>query len=173
MTVFGRILVAFLFLLALAVGVTSYFVIKDLKPRYREATEEPLVDIANVLSGLIAAKSPGAGLDVSSLRGVIEHVRTRKLNAQIYGLEKTGVDLRVYVTDQRGIVLYDSEGGRAEGEDYSRWHDVNMTLKGRYGARTTRDDPQNPFSSVLYVAAPIKVDGKLLGVLSVESLCKI
>ena len=42
-----------------------------------------------------------------------------------------------------------------------------LTLEGEYGARTTRSDPEDPTSSVLYVAAPILVHGKTAGVLTV------
>ncbi len=43
----------------------------------------------------------------------------------------------------------------AEGQDYSQWRDVHLTLKGKYGARTTRKHPDVPSSSVMYVAQPI------------------
>jgi len=42
-----------------------------------------------------------------------------------------------------------------------------LTLRGRYGARTTRDRPGDPRTSVLYVAAPITVEGSILGVLTI------
>jgi two-component system sensor histidine kinase CreC len=37
-------------------------------------------------------------------------------------------------------VLLDSSG-QALGKDYSRWNDVYLTLRGQYGARSTRSDP--------------------------------
>ena len=57
--------------------------------------------------------------------------------------------------------------GRAEGEDYSQWRDVYLTLRGRYGARSSHEDPDKSTSSVMYVAAPIAVQGDIVGVLSV------
>jgi len=71
------------------------------------------------------------------------------------------------VTDDRGIVRFDSDGGRDEGKDYSRWNDVYLTLGGRYGARATREDPDDPDASVLYIAAPLRVRERTVGVLSV------
>ncbi|MGV8462392.1 two-component system sensor histidine kinase CreC, partial [Pseudomonas aeruginosa] len=53
------------------------------------------------------------------------------------------------------------------GQDYSRWNDVYLTLRGQYGARSSREDPDDPDSSVMYVAAPIKDGGKIIGVVSV------
>ncbi len=52
------------------------------------------------------------------------------------------------------------------GEDYSRFRDVKLTLEGRYGARASLRDPNDPFSTVLYIAAPIYRDGQVAGVLT-------
>jgi two-component system sensor histidine kinase CreC len=116
----------------------------------------------------VAAGSPGDGtLHLDDLRDTLEDVSARPLKAPIYDLVKTSVDVRVYVTDSAGIVLYDSDNGREEGEDFSRWNDVYLTLNGRYGARSTRIDPDDPRTSVMHVAAPIKNGDELLGVLTV------
>jgi two-component system sensor histidine kinase CreC len=46
---------------------------------------------------------------------------------------------------------------------------VYLTLRGGYGARTTRTDPKVPTSSVLYVAAPIRAPGgAIAGVVTVS-----
>ena len=70
------------------------------------------------------------------------------------------------MTDAKGIVLLDSSGV-AVGQDYSRWNDVYLTLRGEYGARSTRSDPDDASSSVMYVAAPIRDNGKIIGVVTV------
>jgi two-component system sensor histidine kinase CreC len=44
---------------------------------------------------------------------------------------------------------------------------VHLTLKGEYGARTTRSVEGDESSSILHVAAPIIVDGNIAGVLTV------
>ena len=64
-------------------------------------------------------------------------------------------------------MIFDSDGGRDEGKDYSRWNDVARTLRGDYGARASRKDPDDPLSLILYVAAPIRIAGKTAGVLTV------
>ena len=64
-------------------------------------------------------------------------------------------------------VLFDSLYPANIGEDYSDYRDVSLTLKGEYGARTTRDDRGDPSSAVLYVAAPIRARGETVGVLTV------
>ena len=61
-----------------------------------------------------------------------------RLRNEILGM----IDLRVYVTDDKGIVLFDSTG-KDEGRDYSRWNDVYRTLRGR-DVRVTGLDPTAP-----------------------------
>ena len=75
-------------------------------------------------------------------------------------------EYHVYMTDSQGKVLFDS-ANKAVGQDYSRWNDVWLTLRGQYGARSTLQNPADPESSVMYVAAPIMDGSRLIGVLSV------
>jgi len=88
------------------------------------------------------------------------------VRAQIWNFRKKTFDYRIYVTDARGIVVYDSTH-QALGEDYSRWNDVYLTLRGKYGARSTRSDPNDDSSSVMHVAAPIRDGDNIIGVLTV------
>jgi len=90
----------------------------------------------------------------------------RSPGAQIWGLAKNQVSHRIYVTDAHGIVLLDSSG-EALGKDYSRWNDVYLTLRGQYGARSTRSVEEDENTSVMHVAAPILDDGKIIGVVTV------
>src|SRR5690606_11289284 len=64
-----------------------------------------------------------------------------------------------------GHVLFASTG-RAGGADFSGWRDVRLTLDGRYGARTTRDVASDPLSSVMYVGAPVRWNGEIVGMVS-------
>lgn len=156
---------------AVAIGAGFYFLVgwlqDDLRPRYLESLEEPLVDMANLLAEVIAAEMDQDGLRTDGLRKIAERVYARRFKAQIYALEKQRVDVRIYVTDPAGTVIFDSDHGRDEGRDYSRWNDVYRSLRGEYGARSSHDDPLYPGSSVLYVAAPILMGGELKGVVSV------
>jgi two-component system sensor histidine kinase CreC len=130
--------------------------------------EESMVDTAAILAAHLAQRFDGATIDASDLRRAIDAAAAETFAARIYAVTKTRLAMRVYVTDARGVVLFDSDGGRDEGADYSRWNDVHLTLKGRYGARTTRADPDDPASSWLYVAAPVKVGGAIVGVVTVS-----
>ena len=66
----------------------------------------------------------------------IDSLVQRDVRAQIWNFRKQSFDYRIYVTDARGIVVYDS-ARQAVGKDYSRWNDVYLTLRGKYGARST------------------------------------
>ncbi len=46
--------------------------------------------------------------------------------------------------------------------------DVGRTLKGIYGARSSRLDESNDRSSVLFVSAPVTREGEIVGVVSVS-----
>jgi two-component system sensor histidine kinase CreC len=97
----------------------------------------------------------------------VDQAFSRPLSARIYSLVKTDVDMRIYITDKQGKLIFDSSHKQNIGSDYTYWRDVHLTLKGQYGARTTPDDMEDPASKVLYVAAPILVDGNIAGVLTV------
>lgn len=138
-----------------------------LRGHYLEAMEESMVDTAQVLAALVGATLVGEADARPRLRRAFSEINRQELSAQIYRLHKSAVELRVYVTDRHGKVVFDSAGGRDEGADYSRWNDVYLTLRGRYGARSTHERSGPADTSVLYVAAPIVVDGQIAGVLSV------
>ncbi|MHA6495037.1 two-component system sensor histidine kinase CreC [Pseudomonas borbori] len=158
-------LVYFLF-----VGLAGYFVLStvmdEIRPGVRQSTEETLVDTANLLAEILRDDLKAGSLAQSRLPEVLRAYGRREPGARIWGVEKTEVNHRIYVTDAQGIVLLDSTGA-AIGQDYSRWNDVLRTLRGEYGARSTREDPADPDSSVMYVAAPIKDGERIIGVVSV------
>ena len=161
-----RAFVAFLALVAAFVLVLTRLTLRDIRPQPLQASEDALVETANVLAALLEARATDSGIVVGELREVMEAALLRPLNARIYEHAKTSLALRVYVTDARGLVLYDS-AGLAAGQDYSGWLDVSRTLRGEYGARATRSDPHDALSSVHFVAAPVRRGGRLLGVVSV------
>jgi two-component system sensor histidine kinase CreC len=142
----------------------------EIRPSVAEVMEDTLVDTANLLAEVAVAEfaqrpdgQPASSAD-GPLAVAVRSYRTRALDVRIASLRKTTLDLRVLLTDARGIVRFDSATRPATGEDYSRWRDVARTLRGEYGARTSRDDA-SPAHSVMYVGAPVRDGTKLLGVL--------
>lgn len=154
----------------LIVGLALFFLMKvfvnELKPGVRQSTEETLVDTANLLAELVAEEVKQGTIEHGRFESAVDAWAARKLDARIGSLRKAGVTHRIYVTDARGVVLYDSDG-KDVGADYSRWNDVYLTLRGRYGARSTRADPANELSSVMHVAAPILDGERIIGVVTV------
>ena len=161
----ARIFLALVLVYLIGVGWLVYRLSMDLDWRYRESAEEALIETAHLAAALIEQDVRQGVLPVDRVDALFRDLQTRPLSAQVFGLHKTQVHLRAYVTDARGVVLYDS-AGQALGQDFSRWRDVRLTLSGQYGARTTRDDPADAGSTVLYVAAPIRWQGQIVGVLT-------
>ena len=154
-----------------ALGVALYLLLRwvsdDLHSRYNESLEEPLVDTANILATMIGNDALN-GNDHIALREKFDAIARRRFAAQIYDLQRDRVDMRVYVTDRNGIVVFDSEPNGAEGQDYSAWNDVMLTLRGEYGARSSPVDSDTKKSdTIAYVAAPVLENGKIIGVVSV------
>ncbi len=166
MTKRTRIFIGILLAYAVGVGVLLYRLIGDIDPRYRESAEESLVETAYLLSSTIEAASHDGVLRADTLRPVFESLYARRFKANIFGFEKTRVELRVVVVDHGGRVVFDSRG-RQEGEDFSQWRDVRLALSGAYGARTSPDVGGVPHTSVMYVAAPIRVADEIVGAVSV------
>lgn len=162
-----RILLGTFAVVALAALLLTRVFVAQVKPGVRQAMEDTLVDTANVLAELasddLLAGDIGNGRFAAHLRAM----RARDPGAEIWGFAKRETNYRVYVTDARGVVVFDSSG-RDLGADYSRWNDVARTLRGEYGARSTAEDPADPESTVMHVAAPIRArDGSIAGVLTV------
>ncbi|KAF1051709.1 MAG: Sensor protein CreC [Stenotrophomonas maltophilia] len=153
------------------VGLTGWFVLRtvmdEIRPGVRQTTEETLVDTANLLAEILRNDVKRGSLEKSDLPLLLQAYGKRQPRADIWGVQKTEVNHRIYVTDARGIVLLDS-AGEAVGQDYSRWRDVYLTLHGQYGARSSREVADDPDSSVMYVAAPIRDGEKIIGVVSVS-----
>jgi two-component system sensor histidine kinase CreC len=156
----------------LIVGLAAWFVLnsfsQEVKPGVRQTMEETLVDTAHLLAEM-ATEDKGSGkLDTRRFAAAFERYQAREPHASIWGFKKDTLDLRVYITDARGIVVYDSEDeDEAVGQDYSKWNDVYLTLHGQYGVRSSQLDPGDNRTTVMHVAAPILRHDKLVGVLTV------
>jgi len=140
--------------------------LQDIDPRYRESAEESLVETAHLMAASIEVASRDGVLRTEQLEPVFRSLYARRFKADIFGFEKTRVELRAVVVDRAGRVVFDSRE-RSLGEDFSRWNDVRRALAGVYGARTTPDVDDQPQTSVMYVAAPIRIGNEIAGAVSV------
>ncbi|PUA29101.1 MAG: two-component system sensor histidine kinase CreC [Cellvibrio sp. 79] len=166
MSLSARIFIVYLIFVAFC----SYFVLRtvmdEIRPGVRQSTEETLVDTANLLAEFLREPLLENQLQSPRIREILKAYGQRQPNANIWGVNKLQVNHRIYVTDNKGIVLLDSSD-IAAGQDYSRWNDVHLTLQGKYGARSTQETLGDESSSIMYVAAPIMHAGKIIGVVSV------
>jgi two-component system sensor histidine kinase CreC len=155
-----RLIFAFLAITGVAAVFVLRVFVSEIKPSVREVVEDLMVDTANLLAEVaapeLAALAPGALLgEEGPFAAAVRVYEQRRVDARIWGLHKTTLDLRITLTDARGRVVFDSGRPSAAGQDHSRWRDVLLTLRGEYGARTTRAVAGDDGSSVMHVAAPV------------------
>lgn len=161
-----RILLGYFLIVALAAFLLMRVFTQEIKPGVRQAMEDTLADTANVLAELATDDFLAGRIDDGRFATRVRALRERDIGGNIWGFRKAQAEYRVYVTDAAGIVVFDS-AGRDLGRDYSRWNDVLLTLRGQYGARSTRSDPADDSTSVMHVAAPIRDGNRVVGVLTV------
>lgn len=153
----------------LVVGLAAWFLlnvfVEQVKPGVRATLEDTLNDTAQLLAEAVADDLRDGALD-AALLSRLQRAAARPLDANIGGVPKRRIDYRIYITDARGIVRFDT-ANKAVGEDYSRWNDIYLTLRGQYGARMTRTHPDDDSSAVMYVAAPVRDGQRIIGVLTV------
>ena len=166
MTKRTRIFIGILLAYVLGVGMLMQRQLADIDPRYRESAEESMVETAQLLAAIVETTSRGGVLQPEALQPVFDTLYAKRFSADIYGVEKSRVELRLTVVDRAGRVVFDSLG-RAVGQDHSQWRDVHLALQGQYGARATPDVPGDAKTSVMFVAAPVTVDGQIIGAVSV------
>ena len=165
MSLSTRLLLGWFVIAGLATVLFLNSILNQVPSSVRQASEEVMVDSANLLAE-IAEQHWQEGFAADSPFAVaIDRYLARQLNAQIWSRHKTGTELVIYLTDLNGTVLYHTDPQQV-GEDYSQWRDVSLTLRGEYGARTTRIDPEDDTSSLMYIAAPVYQNGQLAGVLT-------
>lgn len=155
------------YFLLVGVGLFTFFnnAAQQLHPIVRQSAENALIDTANLLAEMLVRDLENQHFNATYLAQAVAQYQTRDMHATIWNVKKNQPDLSLYITDAQGIVIFHSDQDEI-GKDYSRWLDVSRTLKGEYGARTTRTDLNDELTSVMHVAAPIKHGDKLLGVLT-------
>lgn len=137
-----RIFFGFFLIVGLAALITLRVFVQEVKPGVREAMEDTLVDTAQVLATLAADDMANGHIADGAFARQLGKLHERPVSANVWGIQKNAIGYRLYITDAHGIVRYDSSGS-AVGQDYSRWNDVYRTLRGEYGARSTRSDPND------------------------------
>jgi two-component system, OmpR family, sensor histidine kinase CreC len=173
MTKRNRVFAAILLAYAIGVGWLMWRLLADIDPRYRESAEESLVETAHLMAAQIeqrwlerAVTPEEPVIDVAVLEPLFRDLYARQFDADIFGFKKTRFELRMTVVDAQGRVVFDSLN-RSVGADHAQWRDIHLALQGRYGARTTPDLVNDATTAVMYVAAPLVRDGRIVGAVSV------
>lgn len=166
MSLNARIFLAYFAILGVAFYLILNVFMSELKPGVRQSTEDTLIDMSNLLAEVVKDDLLNNSLASSGFKKNIDAFLARSYRAKIYTIEKYSSSIRIYITDHKGVVKFDS-ADIALGEDYSQWNDVYLTLKGQYGARSTAHSPDDASTTVMHVAAPIKHQGKIVGSLTV------
>ena len=161
-----RILLGYFAIVALAAFLLLQVFVQQAKPGVRQAMEDTLAHTPNVPAELASDDLLAGRMPDGPFGRRIANLGERDIGAAIWEIDKRRVSYRITVTDADGIVVYDS-AGLDVGRDNSRWNDVYRTLRGQYGARSTRLYPDDEASTVMHVAAPIRQDGRIVGVLTV------
>lgn len=172
MSIFIRIWFFFGLIILLGLWFMSYTFNQQVKPNVRQVVEDTLAENANIIAMLVAEDVYENKVSTVQFDQKIQKALNRKLNANIWQHNKKEINQQIYITDTKGIVIYDSQG-IATGQDYSRWNDVYLTLQGKYGVRSTRSYEGDSNSSTMFIAAPIYYQAtpnqqqKLIGVVSI------
>ncbi len=153
------------------VGLAGWFVLnvfmQEVKPGVRQAMEDTLVDTANMLAALASNDMQNNHIATGQFANSLAQYQQQITQSNIWGITKAHREYRVYITDTNGIVVFDSSQ-LALGQDYSQWNDVYLTLRGKYGARSSAVIKGQPDGdTIMYVAAPIKHNNAIIGSLTV------
>lgn len=161
-----RVFLGYFFALGLTAWASLTWIDRELRPLVRQASEEALVETANALAASIEPLMNDDGTLHPLQIKALQALPNTPIQADIWGISKQRLNMSIYVTDNKGVVTFDSHGTDI-GKDFSQWNDVFLTLQGKYGSRSTRAVPQDDETAVMHVAAPIKRGDHLLGVLTV------
>ena len=163
----NRIFIGVLLIYTCGVIFLLHQLMGSIDPRYRESAEDSMVETANLLATLAQQHVNAHGqMDVEPIDILFRSLYQREISAQIYQVHKNKIELRAYIVNHEGRVLYDSTALHTH-EDFSQWRDVHLALRGEYGARTSPDIPNRKETSVMYVSAPIYWQGQIIGALTI------
>jgi two-component system sensor histidine kinase CreC len=138
---------------ALGFAVLMAFILKEVRPRYVESMRRTLADTAALLA-VLAEADLERGADAApadAWRG----------NQGAW--ERASGALRIYMTDTRGTVVFDSAGGADVGKDYTRRPEMALYFCGKYGMEENVD----LVDGELRVTAPVRRAGGTVGLVGV------
>jgi two-component system, OmpR family, sensor kinase len=151
-----RLLAAFLLVAVLAAAGLSVYFLQEVEAYGLRRLEERLYTEARLSASLLGAALE-AGPSGSGLR--LASPLDDRLSAALQDVGSSTAS-RLVVIDAKGVVVADSAGTSALGSNYAARPEIAKAMAGGYGAMT------RTLSSgrvALYVAAPIKAGGRVVG----------
>ncbi|AOW12579.1 hypothetical protein LPB72_16185 [Hydrogenophaga crassostreae] len=162
-----RLMLGFFLVLGLALFVVLRVFMSEVEPGTRLAMEDSLIDAAFAYAQLAEPDMKAGTIASGGFAQAMAAYQNVRPGAVLWGFPKDQIDTRITIVDTLGVVVFDTRG-EAIGQDFSRWNDVVRTLRGEYGARSSIEDPKDPESTVMHVAAPIRDGDRIIGALTVS-----
>ena len=138
---------------ALGFAVLMAFILKEVRPRYVESMRRTLADTAALLAVLVEA----------DLERRADATLAEAWRGNLDAWERASGALRIYVTDTRGVVTFDSAGGADVGADYTRRPEMAEYFRDKYEAEENVD----LVNGELRVTAPVMRAGEVVGLVGV------
>lgn len=120
-----------------------------------------LNEVTHIASGTIAELAKADLMNPSGLSKALQAFETMDPRGYYDAGERQALALHLTVTDSKGVVLYDSNSGQV-GRDISSRSEVAAALNDSY---QRRDEILDKDTFCMFVALPIKVDGRIQGVI--------
>lgn len=156
-------------LIFLITTLTAGLIYRQMRPQFLEAVEYTLIDMTRFLSAELSqsASNHNGQLETNELEESYQRFIETPFPERNYFDAINNSHIQIYVTDAKGMLLFDSTHKSQIGSDFSNWRDVTLSLRNDYGARASRSDVNNPNTSTHYISAPIKLKNEIIGVISV------
>jgi two-component system OmpR family sensor kinase len=146
-----RLLAALLFVALAAAAGLSYYFLTQIEAYGLRQLEERLHSQARTSAALLGAayeQESGSKLPTEAL-------------SEALAAASADTSSRLRVLDARGVVVVDSGGTDSVGASYAQRPEIVKALAGTYGAETRRTELGRV---ALYVAAPVRAGGRIVGV---------
>jgi two-component system sensor histidine kinase CreC len=144
----------YVFASAIGLVLLMAFVLREVRVRYVESMRRTLNDTAALFAVLLES-------DLASRPEPADLGAAWRQNLTAF--ERAAGSLRVYVTDARGIVVFDGNGGRDVGRDYTVRPEIRNYLRSAYDAPYEA----NVVDGELRVIAPVRRNGATVGYVGV------
>jgi len=149
-------------LMAFTVVTLIWFVaqrINSFESRTISMREGYLNEVAHICAGNLSQLERAGLFTPINLHQAFESFASMDARGYYDAGERQALALHVTVTDEKGVVLYDTKGNNL-GDDISNRSEVSAALKDDYQRRYERVD-QDTFN--LFVAIPLKIDYRIFG----------